>query len=342
MGERALRHEAATADDIAAMADLMREAMAAGAAGFSNGRLTTHMSSRGDRVPDTFAEDEELLAIAKAMGESGHGVFQMIPKGANGAVVVDPVSRDDRIAEHRRLEAIARASGRPVTYTVMEYADDPADLKMMIAESNRACVSGLQIRPQTTARGLGAINTLDAYHIFARKPSYRAIAHLPRQERAIAMRDLARRAAILAEADVDGEYASNPAVLKMLSNIREALPTTYVLASTVDYEPGPERRVSALAAAAGKTPEEFIYDYYAAGDGANFNVFFPLSYARETLEHVGELLSNPIVVSGLADGGAHNRMICDASAPTFQLALWARDRKRGDRLPLELKGAPHP
>ena len=335
MGERALRHETATADDIAAMAQLVREAMAAGALGFSNGRMTTHVSSVGDRVPGTFADDDELLAIAKAMGEGGHGVFQLLPRGANGAPV-DPLTRDERLAEHRRIEAIARASGRPITYTLMEYAADPEDMRIMLAESERATAAGLKIRPQTTSRGLGAINTLDAYHIFLRKPSYRAIAHLPRAERAVAMRDPAVRAAILSEANVDGEYASNPAVLRMLKGLRSVLTDTYILSSSVDYEPTRDRSVGVLAQAAGKTPEEFIYDHYAEGDGTNFNIFFPLNYAHGSLDHVHDLLSNPIVVSGLADGGAHNRMICDASAPTFHLAFWARDRKRGERLPLEL------
>jgi N-acyl-D-aspartate/D-glutamate deacylase len=336
MGERALRHERATQADIAAMAELVREAMAAGALGFSNGRMTTHMSSRGAKVPGTFAEDDELLALAEAMGKGGHGVFQLLPKGANGAAVTDPLSPEERLAEHRRIESIARASGRPVTYTVMEYAADPEDLKMMVAESNRAAGAGLAIHPQTTARGLGAINTLDSYHIFLRKPSYRAIAHLPRSERASAMRDPDLRARILGEENIDGEYASNPAVLKMLNAFIVVLPNTYVLSSTADYEPGPDRLVSALAAAAGKTPEAFIYDHYAQGAGTNFNIFFPLNFARGTLDHVHDLLSNPIVVSGLADGGAHNRMICDASGPTFHLAFWARDRKRGPKLPLEL------
>ena len=336
MGERALRHEPATVEDIARMADLVREGMAAGAVGFSNGRMTTHMSSKGDRVPGTFADDDELLGIAKAMGEGGHGVFQILPKGANGAAVTEPLTRAERIAEHRRIEAIARASGRPVTYTVLEYAADPDDLTMMIEESDRAFAEGLQIHPQTTARGLGAINTLDAYHAFLRKPSYRAIAHLPRADRAVAMRDPELRARILAEENVDGEYASNPAVLRMLNGTRKMLPNTYVLDGTLDYEPTPDRLVGALAQAAGKTPEEFIYDHYAEGDGTNFNISFPMNYARGTLEHVRGLLARPNVVSGLADGGAHNRMICDASAPTFQLAFWSRERTRGERLPLEL------
>jgi N-acyl-D-aspartate/D-glutamate deacylase len=336
MGERALRHEPATSDDIAAMCALVREAMAAGAVGFSNGRITTHLSSRGAQVPGTFAEDNELLAIAAAMGEGGHGVFQLIPKGTNGAIVVEGLSREARMDEHRRFEAIARAAGRPVTYTLMEIASDLDDLRMMAGASEKALAAGLQVRPQMTARGLGSIQMLDGYHVFLRKPSYRAIAHLPLAARAAAMRDPAVRAAILAEDNVDGDYASNAYVLKMMNRQTSNLPNNYVLSSPLDCEPGPDRRISALAAAAGKAPEAFIYDHYAEGDGANFSIDFPLNYARGSLDHVHEMFQKPYIVSGLGDGGAHMRVICDASAPTFQLAFWTRARTRGERLPLEL------
>jgi N-acyl-D-aspartate/D-glutamate deacylase len=336
MGERALRHEPATAEDISAMCALVRQGMAAGAVGFSNGRITTHASSRGAKVPGTFAEDDELLALAAALGESGRGVFQLIPRGANGAIVVEALGREARLEEHRRIEAIARASGRPVTYTLMEFAADLDDLRMMVAESSRATAAGMQVRPQTSPRGLGSIHSLDSYHVFLRKPSYRAIAHLARKDRAEAMRDPARRAAILGEADVDGEYAANPGVLKMMNRQTWNLPNTYVLASALDYEPGPDRLVSALARAAGKTPEEFIYDHYAAGEGGAFSITFALNYAQGTLDHVYEMLQSPLVVSGLADGGAHMRVICDASMPTFLVGFWTRERTRGARLPLEL------
>lgn len=334
MGERALRHEAATGEDIRVMVDIVREAMAAGAFGFSNGRLTTHVSSRGDQVPGTFADDEELFAIAKAMGDSGRGVFQILPKGTNGGVVTAALTRAERLDEHRRIEAIARISGRPVTYTLAEFSADPDDIYMMLEESRRANAEGLRIRPQIAARGLGSIHMLDAYHVFLRRPSYLEIAHLPRADRAAAMRNPRRRAAILSEGNVDGAYASNPAVLGMLNRLDQYLEHSFILDSVVDYEPGPDRVVGKLAADAGKTVQELIYDHYAEGDGSNFNVGFWQNYSRGSLDHIRKAFIDPNVVSGLADGGAHVRVICDASAPTFQLCFWARDRTRGEKLPL--------
>jgi N-acyl-D-aspartate/D-glutamate deacylase len=336
MGERALEHQSATPEDVQEMADLVRQAMAAGAFGFSTGRLTEHISSSGARIPGTFAQDEEFMALAKAMGEGGRGVFQIVPRGAVGAVMGDAETRDVRVDEHRLYERIATASGRPVTYSITEVGSDPDDIWFMVGQSEAAASSGLSLRPQIATRGTGLISMLDGYHVFLMKPSYREIDHLPVAERIAAMREPARRQAIHSEDHVEGEYADDPIVGPMLRRMQQRLPLTYVLSSPLDYEPGPDRQVGTLATEAGKTPEEFIYDHYTEGDGGNFNVIFALNYAHGNLDHVHDLLEKPAVVSSLADGGAHMKVMCDASQPTFQIAFWSRDRVRGPRLPLEL------
>jgi N-acyl-D-aspartate/D-glutamate deacylase len=337
MGDRAIKQEKATPEEIASMSDHVREAMNAGAVGFSTGRLVEHLSSRGAHVPGTFAGEEELLALARAMGEGGRGVFQLIPKGAVGSVMGrDQLGASGRVAEHKLFEALARKSGRPVTYSIAELESDPGDLCQMARETERANSEGMSIHPQTAARGIGGIYMLDAYHAFLMRPSYRAIAHLSLKQRAEAMREPARRRAILQEPDVEGEYANEPRVLPMLKRLSANLGKTFILASGVDFEPGPERRVDVLAAAAGKTPEQFIYDHYAEGEGDNYNVGLMLNYAHGNLNHIYTLFHRPHVVSGLGDGGAHVKTVCDSTLTTYQLAFWTRDRTRGPRLPLEL------
>jgi N-acyl-D-aspartate/D-glutamate deacylase len=335
MGERALRHEDATADDLEAMCRIVREAMAAGAMGFSNGRIVGHRSSTGNHVPGTFAAREELIALARAMGESGRGVFQVVPNGAVGDFGGQQLGREGRLAEHRLYEEIVAASGRPLTYSLVQFASDPGDFEMMLGESRRAYDAGLRIYPQTSTRGGDLLTTLDGYHLFLMRPSYRAIERLPLAERARAMRDPAVRAAILSEADELGDYAQQPAVLAMLRHLPPELADTYVLRSPLDYEPTPDRKVGALARAAGKTPEEFIYDFYAEGDGRNFNVTVFVNYAQGSLDFVPPALAHPNVVCGLGDGGAHVKLITDSALPTFQIAFWTRERTRGERLPVE-------
>ncbi|RYY43146.1 MAG: hypothetical protein EOP59_08535 [Sphingomonadales bacterium] len=122
----------------------------------------------------------------------------------------------------------------------------------------------------------------------------------------------------------------------MIRRMQANLPNTYVLETAMAYEPDAERKVGALAAAAGKTPEAFIYDHYAAGEGDAFNMTFSANYSDGNLDAIFAQLQQPNVISASGDGGAHVRMICDASLPTFQLAFWARDRARGGTLPVEL------
>jgi N-acyl-D-aspartate/D-glutamate deacylase len=334
MGDRALRHERATPEDVAAMAGLVRSGMAAGAVGVTSGRFVEHRSTKGDQVPGTFAGDDELLALARAMGEAGRGVFQVIPRGAVGALLSQGGGREDHLQEHALMEKIAEVSGQSVTYGAFEFPSDPEDFQIMIEESARAVSRGHAVHPQVSPRSVSQINLLEGYHAFMLKPSYLEIAHLPLKARVEALRDPARRAAILAEANGQLDRAKDP--MGLIYQIQKDLPDAFILRSPLDFEPGPERRIGALAAAAGVTPEEYIYDHYTAGEGDNFNVTFALNYVHRDLETTAVAMTHPHVLSGGADGGAHMKIICDASMPTFQLAFWSRERTRGERLPLEL------
>jgi N-acyl-D-amino-acid deacylase len=338
MGDRALTHEQATADDIATMSQLTREAMAAGAMGFSTGRIVEHRSAGGNYVPGTFADESELIALARAMGERGHGVFQVAPKGMVGSLFLaeGDAGREQRIAEHRLFERIAAAAARPLTYGLIEVESDPEDIAIMAAESDKAIARGVQVRPQITSRGGGQIYMLDAYHIFMMRPSYQAIAHLPLPQRVEAMRDPARRQAILSEKDGAGHRSDDAMMMELFHYMVAQNAKSYILTSPLDFEPGPERRLDNLAAVAGKTLEEYLYDHYTAGAGDDFNVNFVVNYAHGNLETTRGFLSNPNIISGLSDGGAHLKVICDASLPTFQVAYWANRRTRGELLPLEL------
>jgi N-acyl-D-amino-acid deacylase len=336
MGERAINHEKATPEDFEAMARVVREAMDAGAVGFSGGRLLEHLSSKGDHVPGTFANDDELLAIASAMGSSGHGVFQMIPKGAIGNIIDPDDMTNNRIAELERLARLTRAAGRPSTYTVIEFSSEPENRRYLVEGTDRllAETPGLEMHPQVASRGVGSIQMLETHHPFKFKPSYMEIAHLPLAERAAAMRDPARKAAILAE-DHAPPAGTDPMVARMVPRLFDNAGTNYLITDTVNYEPGPEDRIEAKARAAGLSPIEFLYDHLTAGDGTNAAISFALNYNEGNLDETYEMLANPNVISGLGDGGAHVKLICDASQTTFQLSFWTRDRKRGPTLPLE-------
>src|SRR5579863_7552495 len=176
MGERALNQESATAEDIAAMATLVEEAMAAGAAGFSCSRVLEHLASTGANVPGTFAADDEFMALAHAMGKSSHGVFQYMPRGANGDLMfADEGGEQERRDEHARMIRMSRACGRPVTYNLLQFASNPEDWRMMLSLAQDSIAAGDDIRPQIHTRGVGALTTLDGYHIFLMRRAYHEV-----------------------------------------------------------------------------------------------------------------------------------------------------------------------
>ncbi|WP_174274019.1 N-acyl-D-amino-acid deacylase family protein [Sphingomonas bacterium] len=335
MGDRGLAHEPANDDDLAEMQRVVREAMAAGAVGVSGSRILEHKSSKGEFVPGTFAEDRELIAIAEAMGETGKGVFQIVPLGCSGDTVGTQIPTEERLSEHDRFERIAEACGRPVTYLLHSHNHAPEEWREMIAASEAAQRRGLDIHPQVAARGVGLLLSLDGYHIFQARPSYMAIAHLPRAERAAAMRVPERRAAILSEANVGPDEAPTRRILGLAERFAQVLDRFYVMQPPVNYEPDESLRLDRIATATGRTMDEVLYDTLADGDGSRMVADFAMNYTGGNLDSVHDMLAHPDTISGLGDGGAHLLMVCDAAMTTFHLSFWARDRSRGPTLPVE-------
>ncbi|MEY2967247.1 MAG: hypothetical protein RLY50_1297, partial [Actinomycetota bacterium] len=109
----------------------------------------------------------------------------------------------------------------------------------------------------------------------------------------------------------------------------------YVMGDDVDYEPTPEMSVKALATSAGVDPLEMAYDLLNENNGDAFLMFPTLNYVDGNHDAIHEMLTHPSAISALSDGGAHVRMICDASIPTYMLTHWARDRARGPRISVE-------
>jgi N-acyl-D-aspartate/D-glutamate deacylase len=244
-------------------------------------------------------------------------------------------SWDERVAEHARMERLAEASGRPLTYIIHSCNHSPEEWRMMVDSSAKAQERGLSIVPQVAARGLGFLLGLDAFHIFVLKPSYREIAHLPRAERAAAMREPARRQAILDEANVHADDPRSQKALIMVERFATMLEKYYVLDEQVDYEPDENARLDVIAARSGRTMEEVLYDTISAGDGKQCVVNFLMNYVGGSLDSVRDMLDHPNTVSGLGDGGAHLAVICDGAMPTFHLSFWSRDRRRGPTLAVE-------
>jgi N-acyl-D-aspartate/D-glutamate deacylase len=164
-------------------------------------------------------------------------------------------------------------------------------------------------------------------HPFFTHPTYRAMADLPLAERVARLRDPQVRAALLAEEP----HTRNPIARGLMSRWSQIFP----LGDPPDYEPPASASVEAVAAAAGRQPEDVVLDWLLERDGTAF-LFAPLaSYVDHDHEAIRAMMTHPGTVLGLSDGGAHCGLICDASFPTYLLTHWVRDRARGPRLGLE-------
>jgi N-acyl-D-amino-acid deacylase len=320
MGDRAVRREAATPDDIAAMRDLTVEALRVGAFGFTTSRTDSHKTPDGDQVPSRDADDHELLGIGQALAITGTGAF-----GMNSDF-------DDEEFELRWMRKQAKATGRPVWFLLTDRYTDPERWRRLIKAVREARAEGLPLTAQVAGRPIGVMMGIGtALNPFTVRPSYKAIEHLPIEEQRRRLRDPETRRTILADAPSDAEIAK-------LAQFRQLITTRFdrffTMGNPPDYEPGPEKSVEAIAARTGQSPDEVAYDYMLE-DGQY--LYFPVvNYVTGDHEPIREMLNDPACLLGLSDGGAHCTSIVDAGVPSYMLSHWGRDRSRGPRLPLEM------
>jgi N-acyl-D-amino-acid deacylase len=315
MGQRGADREPATAEDLAKMRTLAKEAMEVGALGFASSRLTIHKTESGSPIPSYDAAREEIEEIARGVVDGGGGLLQFVPDIPSGGY--QPVLQT--------VFDVAEDVGLPVTFTlVVANAGDPTwpDAITMVEKANKnASAGGAQFTAQLLPRPIGLIIGLQlTANPFVLYPSYREIAHLPLAERVAEMRKPEVRARILAD---------KPGVGHPILYVAQMWDWIFPLGDDPDYEPDPSTSIGARARAKGVDPMEEAYDRLLDDDGRAMLLVATSNLEHNSLDTVGELLHREDVVLGLGDGGAHYGMICDASYSTYFLAHWARDRKSG-------------
>jgi N-acyl-D-amino-acid deacylase len=332
MGKRGRDNLEATQGDIDAMAGIVEDALKAGAVGFSTSRIMGHRSIHGDPVPGTFADEPELLGLAAAMKRAGSGVLQVIPASTlgEGSVVEEQAGLASEVGLISRLSA---ASERPATFTLFETADAPDRWREVIALVKEGNKAGARVFPQVGSRPTGLVFGIDSYNPFMAKPTYIALKALPRAERLAQMRRPEIKATILAEENMPQEFPGKMESVIVTANL--PMEMCFALERDASYEPTADQSFAALAQAAG-LPDgvSYLYDYLTAGDGRAFAVEFFTNFAGFNLDPVREMQMDESTVVGLSDGGAHVGLIFDAVNPTYQLTYWARDRTRGETMPL--------
>lgn len=333
MGDRAVCNEQATEVDIAAMRRLTREALEAGAIGFSTGRSDIHRSADGAWTPSSEATAEELAGIAGAFKGLSHGILQAV----NDFDLEREGDAFDR--EFDILEAMAQgAEGRPFSLSLMQRDFAPDQWRRIIARAEQADAKGIAMRLQTAPRGIGVITGLQCtFHPFIGFPSYKSICSLPLAERVAKMREPTFKAQLLSEESdkLAGDGTPVPPIVDaLMAAIDYVASKTFLLGENPDYEQSADTSVLHMAQERGVPALEMIYDLLLEEEGRAL-LYFPIyNYTEMNFDNVYTMMTHPQSIMGLSDGGAHVGTICDSSFPTYLLSYWTRDRPSAHKLSL--------
>ncbi|MBI5090230.1 MAG: amidohydrolase family protein [Actinobacteria bacterium] len=311
MGERGMDQAPPTADDLAIMTDLLDEAMRAGALGFSTSRTYLHKVPDGRPVPGTYALPDELYAFADVLGRIGAGTFESASRIGEG-------ERDDPDVPATRSELawmgeVSRRSGRPVSFGLAQHDSRPDLYAQVIGMAKAENERGATLRPQTTARSVGILFTIDTRTVFDRCPSWKSMRDMRNGRKMMAIRDAAFRAKLIGEAE------RTPPSLP--------LDQLFIVSAGGEarYDLDPSRTLAAEARRRGISAAAAYIELLLETDG---KVVCSYPFLNQQLGAVEAMLDDPLVTLGLADAGAHVGQILDTSQPTFFLSYWIRERQR--------------
>ena len=317
MGERGANREPATPADIAAMAAIAQKAMEAGALGFSTSRTLNHRTSDGQPTPTLTAAEDELTGIARGLGAAGKGVLQVVSDFA------------DPRAEFGLLRRMVEASGRPLSFSLVQSPRGPNAWRTLLDALSEATAAGLPMKAQVCGRPVGVLLGFElTLNPFSHTQAYRDIADLPFADRLTRLQDPTFQAALLDQATPAGGHAIAAGLTRNWS-------TMFLMGDEPDYEQTPDQTIAALAEARGMTPDQLALEHMLSRGGKGMLYLPFLNYADGSLDPSYAMLTHRDTVPGLSDGGAHVGMICDGSFPTSNLTHWTRDRTRGAKIPLE-------
>ncbi|MEM9746283.1 MAG: amidohydrolase family protein [Actinomycetota bacterium] len=317
MGDRGAANEPATPDDIAEMSAIVESALRAGALGFSTSRTPLHRSKSGELVPGTTADADELLGLGDALARVGHGVFQFAPEHA-----------DVPVGEWPWMRELARRTGRTVSVNLNQPDSAPDVWREVLGLLDDARADGIPIVAQVAGRVVGLLMCLEgSFNPLDFHPAYAPVRDLPLAERVRALQTGELRSALRVEPDDGGLFRK--VVLDKLDR------WWAVADGDIDYEPTADTSIAATSARTGTPAIDLVVDQLCAhgGNGMILTPFFNYAYGDLSFQY--EAHQHPSTRMGLADSGAHCRVICDGGTPTFMLTHWVRDRARGPRLPLE-------
>jgi N-acyl-D-aspartate/D-glutamate deacylase len=327
MGERgADPAEHPDPEQLSEMARLLEQGLDVGALGVTTSRTERHRTSTGENLGTLRARQPELLALASVLRSSGKGAFQFLSDSYR--------TTDDAFAaaEFELITEFARASRRPVSYTVQQDLEAPERWRDLMALASTLTLEGLDVKAQVAPRPIGVLLGLEASaSVFTPARAYARIARLPLAERVAALREPDRRQRIL---DGHATLTSGDDAFAGYSFFGR-FDDMYVLDDPVNYDLDSSQSIGATARRMGLDPREYAYDMQLQRDGRQL-IYTPLfNFAHGNLDAIHEMITSPVALFGLSDAGAHCGQICDGSMTTSFMSLWARDRTGQDRIAIE-------
>ena len=317
MGQRGIDREEATQEEIDRMSQIVKEAIQAGAFGFSTSRTEKHRDSSGALTPSITAHKNELVSIANSIGELNSGVLQGISDFY------------DFESEFDIFKEMSQSSGRPISITVEQMDQRPDWWHQLLDGIEAAQNKGInmygQVPPRATGINMGLEVTLNPFTFY---PSFYDLSKKSLEEKVATMRDPKFKKKLLSEQPVS---IGNP----LVEEITQSFNKMFRLGDPANYEPDPDSSFKAIAKKQNISPQEVAYDCLLEKEGKAL-IYHPLfNYLPGNLDFVEKMLNHPYSISGLGDAGAHCGAISDASFPTTLIQHWGRDRTRGKKIPLE-------
>ena len=308
MGERAFS-DAASEDDVRKMQHLVKEAVQAGAIGFSTSRTFNHLTADDRPVASRLAEWDEVRAIVNAVGETGKGLFEI----AGEAPGRDP----ERIAEyHGRLRDLAVESGVPQTWGMFSVRAAPDLWRPYFDLLDETAAAGGRMYAQVHSRALSSLLSFESNTPFDNWEYWSEFRQLPLAEQAAKMRNPEIKAKLV---EVASREYTGPRIVGA-----EARPPEWDFIYPMDDMVYDKPSMAELARAKGVHPVELMIDMALERD---LKMFFRQPIANEDQSQVLDMMKHPRSVITFSDSGAHVSQIMDSSLQTHLLSYWVREKQ---------------
>jgi N-acyl-D-aspartate/D-glutamate deacylase len=309
MGERAFE-QTATEDDLQAMQRQVRDAITAGAIGFTTSRSPSHDTPDGRPVASRKAAWDEVRRLVGEMGKLNAGLFEIAGEG------VDRSAGDPGVREwHTRLRDLAVESGRPITFGVFSRRKSPGTWQKYLNLLDETAAHGGRMFAQAHSRELSALLSFKTQMPWDRLPLWKEIRKLPLDEQKHKLRDPELRRKLIEATTARDDHEARGT---------EARQTDYEWLFVLDTVEGPHRSVAEVARSRNQHPAETMIELALEKD---LDQFFLMPVANEDQDVALEIMRHPRTVTTFSDSGAHVSQLMDSSLQTHLLYHWVRTKQ---------------